>query len=239
MEVRNNIKKLGSIFGDLFSLLVFVFIAIFLINPKTRQVYIQLNTSHPYILGFLKVGILATFGEILALRVSKNKYVIPTGIVYRFIAWGFLGIVFVVVFELFGSGTKVLLDKELLPYIKEQKIFFQAFYTSLLMNLIFAPTFMAFHRLTDAYIDLSEGSFSKMKLIKLNDALFYVDWNTFVNFVLLKTIPFFWIPVHTITFLLPASYRVLVAALLSVALGLILSIRKRTQSKIQNSQNSK
>jgi len=39
-----------------------------------------------------------------------------------------------------------------------------------------------------------------------------------------KTIPFFWIPAHTISFLLPAAYRTLFAALLGVALGLILTI---------------
>jgi hypothetical protein len=39
-----------------------------------------------------------------------------------------------------------------------------------------------------------------------------------------KTIPFFWIPAHTITFLLPADFRILFAAILGVALGIILAI---------------
>lgn len=205
----------------------FLTLVILLVNDGSRQIYITLNNVHPYILCFLKVGILATFGEILALRVLKGKYVLPIGTFYRFIVWGFLGIVFVVSFELFGSGTKALLDKNLLPCTMASRNFLQAFYTSVLMNLIFAPVFMAFHRITDACIDLGGGKIQKMVKIKLDDAISYVDWKIFVNFVLLKTIPFFWIPAHTITFLLPSSYRVLVAALLSIVLGLILSIRKK------------
>ena len=44
------------------------------------------------------------------------------------------------------------------------------------------------------------------------------------NFVFKKTIPFFWIPAHTLTFCLPADLQVLFAAICGVALGLILSI---------------
>jgi len=51
-----------------------------------------------------------------------------------------------------------------------------------------------------------------------------INWNIQWHFVFKKTIPFFWIPAHTITFLLPADFQVLFAALLSVMLGLILAI---------------
>jgi len=51
-----------------------------------------------------------------------------------------------------------------------------------------------------------------------------IDWSRMWNFVFKKTIPFFWIPAHTITFLLPAQYRTAFAALLSVALGILLGI---------------
>ncbi len=216
--------------ADILSILFFILLAFLLIYNKTRVAYLTFNAVHPYILGFLKVGILATFGEILALRIIKGRYLMPVGLIYRFIVWGFLGIVFVAVFELFGSGTATLLDKNLLPYYSNARNFFQAFYTSVLMNLIFAPTFMAFHRITDAYIDLSEGKLCKMFKIGLDKALSYVDWKAFANFVVLKTIPFFWIPAHTVTFLLPSSYRVLVAALLSIALGVVLSFKKRTKT---------
>ncbi|MGQ9856921.1 MAG: hypothetical protein ACUVQF_09305 [Fervidobacterium sp.] len=217
-------------FGDVLSVLFFALLAYLLINKSTREVYLNLNSSHPYIMGFLKVGILATFGEILSTRIVNGKYKMLVGLPYRFVVWGLLGIVFVAVFELFGSGTKVLLDKNLLPYAESTRTFFQAFYTSVLMNLIFAPTFMALHRITDAYIDLSQGKIRNMLKIELNTVLEHIDWKTFVSFVLGKTIPFFWIPAHTVTFLLPSTYRVLVAALLSVALGVLLSLRKKAKA---------
>jgi hypothetical protein len=225
-SVREKTPRL--LFSDALSILVFVTLAVLLLNGKTRTVYVNLNSSHPYILGFLKVGILATFGEILSLRISKGKYSTPVGVIYRFIIWGFLGVVFVAVFELFSSGTRVLLEKQLLPYAKNARTFFQALYTSVLMNLIFAPTFMAFHRITDAYIDLGSGNLKKIFTAKFDDVLNTIDWRFFVKFVLGKTIPFFWIPAHTVTFLLPPNYRVLVAALLSVFLGILLSFKKRS-----------
>jgi hypothetical protein len=39
-----------------------------------------------------------------------------------------------------------------------------------------------------------------------------------------KTIPLFWYPAHTITFLLPAEQRVLFAALLGIVLGVLLAV---------------
>jgi hypothetical protein len=51
-----------------------------------------------------------------------------------------------------------------------------------------------------------------------------LDWNVQWNFIFKKTIPFFWIPAHTVTFLLPVEFQVLFAALLGIALGVILSI---------------
>ena len=96
------------------------------------------------------------------------------------------------------------------------------------MNLTFAPTFMAFHRYTDTYIDLS---FEGKKNITPSDVVSRIDWNGFVSFVLLKTIPFFWIPAHTVTFMLPPEYRVLTAAMLSIALGILLSLGKLKSKK--------
>ena len=105
--------------------------------------------------------------------------------------------------------------------------FFKAFYTSAIMNLAFAPTFMAFHRFTDTTIDMVCGEGRNFGDIRLAEVTSRIDWQGFVSFVVLKTIPLFWIPAHTITFLLPPEYRILVAASLSFALGAILAYAKR------------
>ena len=54
-----------------------------------------------------------------------------------------------------------------------------------------------------------------------------LNWKVQWGFVFKKTLPLFWFPAHTITFLLPGEMRVLFAALLGVLLGVILSIAAR------------
>ncbi|MDE6112603.1 MAG: hypothetical protein K2G46_04230, partial [Bacteroidales bacterium] len=51
-----------------------------------------------------------------------------------------------------------------------------------------------------------------------------LNWDVQWNFVFKKTIPLFWIPAHTVTFLLPPQWQVLFAALLGVVLGILLAI---------------
>ncbi|EYE88045.1 membrane protein [Fervidicella metallireducens AeB] len=197
---------------------------------STTGILKKLTDSNPYLMGFVKVSILATMGEILAIRISSGYYQKPTGLFYRFMVWGFLGMCFVIAFELFNSGVIAATEKHLLPKASGSPFFSKlsiAFFTSTFMNLIFAPTFMAFHRITDTYIDLGEGKLNKIFKVKLIDVTNKIDWNSFISFVVLKTIPFFWIPAHTITFMLPGEFRVLTAAFLSIALGTILAFAKR------------
>ena len=53
-----------------------------------------------------------------------------------------------------------------------------------------------------------------------------VDWYGFISFTVMKTIPFFWLPAHTVTFMLPPEYQTSMAAALSIVLGIILSLNK-------------
>jgi hypothetical protein len=86
---------------------------------------------------------------------------------------------------------------------------------------------MAFHRITDTYIDMMDGKITNLSNVALKDVIQKIDWNGFVSFVVLKTIPFFWIPAHTITFSLPPIYQIMMAAMLGIALGCILAFAKR------------
>lgn len=204
-----------------------------LVYPTTHVAFLLATKTHPYIMGFIKVAILATMGELLARRIAIGDWKKPTGILYRILVWGFIGMTFVLVFDIFASGVTAAMSKGLLPHMSEglaSKIGF-AFFTSALMNLIFAPTFMAFHRVTDTYIDLGEGKLENIFKVKLKDVVGKIDWNGFISFVILKTIPIFWIPAHTITFLLAPEYRVLMASFLSIAMGGILAFAKRRNTK--------
>ena len=219
---------------DLIWIGTLLIIAFLLAYPTTNEIYTAANKAHPYILGFVKVSILATMGEILALRIVVGDYKKPVGLIYKFIVWGFLGMGFVIAFDLFANGVTGSMKKGLLPSgaadTFSAKLLF-AFFTSSAMNLIFGPTFMCLHRLTDTFIDLGEGQFSKIKKVKLKAVTDKIDWYGFMSFVVFKTIPIFWIPAHTVTFLLPGEYRVLVAAFLSLALGIILAYSKRKNIK--------
>lgn len=209
--------------GDIsWSLLLFGII-MFLVLPNTRELFELATNSYPYLMGFIKFAILATMGEFLTLRIVNNEWEVPAGLFYRIVIWGFLGIVIVLVFDLFNSGVAKLLTKDMLP--GSSSGFSLAFFTSFLMNMIFAPTMMAFHSVTDAYIDLT---FKENKQeVNLKTVVEEVSWSHFVSFVVLKTIPFFWIPAHTIVFLLPVEYRIITAAFLSMALGAILAFASK------------
>ncbi|HZW82091.1 MAG TPA: hypothetical protein VFF14_01540 [Candidatus Deferrimicrobium sp.] len=202
----------------------------FLLFPSTNAIFMAVTKVHPYLLGFVKFAILATMGELLALRIISGVWKKPVGLVYRAIIWGFLGMTFVLVFDLFARGVAGSVNAGLLPSFAGK--LGPAFFTSALMNLIFGPTFMAFHRITDTYIDLGEGNLGKICKIKLADVVNKIDWHGFISFVVLKTVPFFWIPAHTITFMLPPEYRVLAAAFLSIALGGILAFAKKQSTTL-------
>lgn len=51
-----------------------------------------------------------------------------------------------------------------------------------------------------------------------------INWRVQWDFVFKKTIPLFWIPAQTLNFLLPAEFRILVAAIYSIILGVIPAI---------------
>ena len=100
-----------------------------------------------------------------------------------------------------------------------------AFGISSTLNLIYAPVMMTLHKITDTHIVDNGGTVRGLfRPIKMGSIMSKLNWNVQWNFVFKKTIPFFWIPAHTITFLLPADFRVLFAALLGIALGVLLSV---------------
>lgn len=208
--------------GDILWAFGIAIIAAILIVPASHAVFVVFTTQHPYMAGFVKFFILATMGELLAIRIITLNWNVPKGWVYRAVIWGFLGMAIVLTFGIFSGGVAAATAQGLLPG-KGIK-FLGAFFTSAIMNLSFGPAMMTFHRFTDTFIDMKyEGE----KNINIGKIVKRIDWNGFYSFVVLKTIPFFWIPAHTAVFLLPAEYRVIAAAFLSVALGGILAFAKK------------
>ncbi len=87
---------------------------------------------------------------------------------------------------------------------------------------------MTIHKITDAHILNNGGTLrGLLRPIRMSQIIQSLNWKVQWEFVFKKTIPFFWFPAHTLTFLLPGEQRVLCAALLSVFLGFFLSIAAR------------
>lgn len=203
---------------DLVAVLGFILLILFFIFDTTRDMFNTFTTNYPILAGFTKFFILATFGDILSSRIKNKKWVKPTGLFYKAIVWGIIGIFIVLAFNIFTNGIAYLQSINLLPFDGSKLAF--AFFTSLFMNIIFAPTMMSFHRIFDTII---EDKVTK-EYTNFKDTVAKINWPGFYSFVVLKTIPLFWIPAHTITFLLPKNYQVLFAAILGIALGLILGL---------------
>ena len=223
-----------NLIGDLAWLLSLLVITAFLFLPQTHQVFIQLTDNHPYLMGFVKFAILATMGELLALRLAKKAWIKPVGLNFKIVVWGLIGVLITFMFSFYSSGVTAMMDRlNISPGNQLLSTLLTAFMTSAIMNLTFGIVFMAMHRMSDTYIEMR---FNHEKP-SMKELLKAIDWDTFISFVVFKTIPLFWIPAHTITFVLPPNYRVLVAAYLSIVLGVILAYpnREHNDPTIQDS----
>jgi hypothetical protein len=149
-------------------------------------------------------------------------------------------------FVIFATGTPFLLNYLGMNTVtaNNSQLSFQtifiAFSISTAMNLMYAPVMMTFHKITDIHIASTGGTITGLFTpIRFGVIFTKIDWNRQWDFVYKKTIPFFWIPAHTITFLLPVNYQVLFAAILGIALGIILSISGDKTKTIDSNESNK
>ena len=233
-------KKSDLLFIALTLLLVLSFLPFSFLDGYHKTIF---DPKYWAISSFIKFGILATLGESLGLRITKGVYNFNGfGLLPRAIVWGILGIMIKMAFVVFAVGSPVMIEKLLgvtnaVASMKANSIFdamevglggtrvLSAFAISALMNLIFAPVFMTLHKITDTHIIDNGGTLKGFfSPIKFYDIFPRLNWSVQWNFVFKKTIPFFWIPAHTITFLMPGEYRIIFAAVLGIVLGVILSV---------------
>lgn len=219
-------------------LVVIAFLAPFFLYPSVFEWYRSFNSDHAYLASFLKFALLATFGESIGLRIRTGRYIRPGfGLFPRAIVWGFLGIVLKTAFVIFAEGSPSVLQSMgiLFPDPNPADILRQshfswvklvsAFSAGFFLNIFFAPVFMVFHRISDMHITTTGGTLSGFfSPIYFRKSFADLDWDSMWNFVLKKTIPFFWIPAQTLNFMLPEEWRILVAAIYSIILGILLSV---------------
>lgn len=218
---------------------ILIVIAVFLpftISDTIYNWYLSFNAEHGMVMSFLKFGILATMGELLGLRISRGVYYFDGfGVLPRAIVWGILGMGINMAFIVFSTGVPAFMgymgmdnpSGVMSGTLTLEKVLL-AFSISVVMNSIFAPVFMTLHKITDTHIMNNGGTLRGLFTpIKMGEIMQNLNWKVQWGFVFKKTIPLFWFPAHTITFLLPGEMRVLFAALLGVLLGVILSIAAR------------
>ena len=199
------------------------------IHPSSLDTFELFNQTHGYLLSFIKFAVLATFGECIALRIVKGRYWEPGfGLAAKALMWGFLGLFLKACFIIFAVGTPQVLPS-LGVHISSEPTFGQrllvAFTTSVMLNTVFAPIFMILHKILDDHIKVNHGKLSAlMTPINVRTRLEGIEWEVMWGFVLKKTIPLFWIPAQTITFMLPEDLRILFAAFLGAVLGVILAL---------------
>ena len=222
---------------DLFFLLIVVALFLpFALSETLYQGYQSFNTAHGMVMSFIKFAILSTMGELLGLRISTSNYFRKGfGVLPRAVVWGIFGMGINMAFVVFSTGVPAFaayLGVEYPQAIMAGGLSWGkaglALAISVTMNTIFAPVFMTLHKITDTHILATGGTLRGLFTpIPMGDIMQGMNWRVQWGFVFKKTIPFFWYPAHTITFLLPEESRVLFAALLGVALGVILAVAAR------------
>ncbi len=170
--------------------------------------YVRWVSENLLLSAFIQFALLGTLGEVLGILAAKRR---PSNRALEWLAkaivWGFLGILVKYSFTGFKGFLAALVDKGFLPRACEEITILRALSLSILTNSMFGPLLMVLHRTTDNLISRSKGYTGIEKS--------------------LATLAWFWVPAHTVTFALPYEYQIGLAALWSVALGLIMGFTKR------------
>lgn len=164
--------------------------------------YLAAVQSHPILTAMAQFAVLGTLGEHLSKCLAAGRVYAPfgaRGALLRALGWSALAVCIKYAFTGFLGFVDGLSAHGLLPQLGA---FGRAFAVSLSMNLQFGPFLVIAHRLIDNAID------GRPNWANLDKGLLSLLW--------------FWVPAHTVTFLLPPDFRIGLAALWSLALGLIL-----------------
>lgn len=203
--------KIIDMFAAVFCLTVFGALLLLVSNGKLAA----FNDYHPYIAGFVQFMLFGGFGDTLSGRLMSGRWHVGRAALFKILIWGIGGVGVTLAFRIFAEGVFYTMKAGMLPL--EGNLLACAFFTSSAHNLLFGP----FHSAAMCVgANFTEMRFDNKRRVGLGEAVRSVDWTEFADFVLLKSIPFFWIPVNTIVFLLPLHYRVAAAAALSLVFGM-------------------
>jgi hypothetical protein len=172
--------------------------------------YIELVKAYPILSAMVQFAILGTFGDIISKWIIKRKVFSPFSfyiLVWKMFEWALLAIGIKYAFVGFHGFVDNLIHYSLLPELNSLG---RSFAISTSMNLQFGPFLVIIHRVLDNLI-LKDKNWDN-----LDKAMLSLLW--------------FWIPAHTVTFLLPKPYQIGLAAIWSLALGIILGFYNRKKN---------
>ena len=176
--------------------------------------YIILVKEYPIISAMIQFAILGTLGDVFSKWMQKGAVYSP----YKFnilflkmLEWALLAVTIKYAFVGYQGFVESLVSHHLLP---ELNLFSNAFLLSVTMNLQFGLLLVILHRFLDNLIAQQR------------------NWKNIDKGML--SLIWFWIPAHTITFMLDKPFQIGLAAIWSVVLGFILGYYNREETKKVN-----
>ena len=173
--------------------------------------YIDLVTAYPIYSAMIQFAILGTLGDVFSKWMQKGEIYVPykfTIIVLKMLEWALIAVTIKYAFVGYQGFVNSLISHGFLP---ELGLFGRAFTVSVTMNLQYGLFLVIFHRFLDNLI-AKQNNWKN-----IDKGMFSLIW--------------FWIPAHTITFMLDKPYQIGLAAIWSVVLGFILGYYNR-ESKL-------
>lgn len=161
----------------------------------------------PILSAVIQFAVLGTLGDSVAFWLVKRKIFLPYNLktlILKIVEWSILAIMIKYAFIGFHGFVEALINNGYLPRMDGIA---KSFAISTSMNLQFGPFLVIIHRLMDNLIA------GKQNWKNLDKGFYSLLW--------------FWIPAHTITFILPKEFQIGLAALWSLALGIILGFYNR------------
>lgn len=166
--------------------------------------YVAWVAANPWQSAAVQFAVLGTLGEVVAASVRRRVPALPctpVQLALKVVAWALLGLVIKAGFTGMRGFTEALVAHGVLPAWCAAGLG-HALALSVLTNVFFGPQMMAFHRWEDNLILGRRG---------------WAGLGTAV-----RTLAWFWIPAHTVTFSLPRDYQIGLAAVWGLVLGIIL-----------------
>ena len=175
------------------------------------DMYVSIVQKYPIYSAMLQFAILGTLGTCVARWVQNKRIYFPLNwkeTIWFPISWAILAVLIKHAFIGFEGFLDILVERGLIPTaFAVEGSFWRALGWSIVMNLQFGPLLVLLHRWLD-YLP-----FGKTNWTNIDKGLISLLW--------------WWIPAHTVTFLLPPDLRVGLAAFWSVVLGFILGFFNR------------